>query len=135
MSTPDKRPDHRPDARVEQRARELYLEASRHLDPATAGRLRAARRTALEAGTASTRHARVGRALLPVGALAAIALAALMMWQPLRQAPPVRAQVAALTADQADNELPPDPDSTDPGLYQNLDFYGWLAASDSHARH
>ena len=30
-----------------------------------------------------------------------------------------------------DNELPPDADKTDPNLYQNLDFYGWLAANDS----
>jgi hypothetical protein len=47
----------------------------------------------------------------------------------------------AATADQAinapeqsaevDNELPPDADKTDPNLYQNLDFYGWLAANNS----
>jgi hypothetical protein len=30
-----------------------------------------------------------------------------------------------------DNELPPDADKTDPNLYQNLDFYGWLAANSS----
>jgi hypothetical protein len=135
MSTPDNRPDDRPDARFEQRARELYLEASRKLDPATAGRLRAVRRTALQSA-AAPRHALLGRALLPVGALAAIALATLMVWQPQRQATTAPARVTALaSADQADNELPPDPDSTDPGLYQNLDFYGWLAASDSPARH
>jgi len=30
-----------------------------------------------------------------------------------------------------DNTLPPDPEQADPNLYQNLDFYGWLAANDS----
>jgi hypothetical protein len=28
--------------------------------------------------------------------------------------------------------LPPDADKTDPVLYQNLDFYTWLAAADHH---
>jgi hypothetical protein len=39
---------------------------------------------------------------------------------------------AAGSADDLDNELPPDADKTDPNLYQNLDFYGWLASTSSH---
>jgi hypothetical protein len=34
---------------------------------------------------------------------------------------------------QEDSDLPPDADSADPTLYQNLDFYGWLAANDTSA--
>jgi hypothetical protein len=119
------------DKLFERRARALYHEAGRRLDPATAGRLRAARRTALAAPSAPARH-RV-RTLLPVGALAAVALAALMVWQPLQHdaAPSATAVMSAHgDASSADNELPPDPDgSVDPGLYQNLDFYSWLAST------
>jgi hypothetical protein len=39
---------------------------------------------------------------------------------------------AASSADDLDSELPQDADKTDPNLYQNLDFYGWLASTDSH---
>jgi hypothetical protein len=64
-----------------------------------------------------------------VGALAAMALAALMVWQPSPQ--PDAKQVAA--TEQQDNEyLPPEADKADPGLYQNLDFYSWLAANNSN---
>ena len=40
---------------------------------------------------------------------------------------------AAQTGAEMDNDLPPDADKTDPNLYQNLDFYGWLAANDNQA--
>ncbi|KRE90960.1 hypothetical protein ASG87_02165 [Frateuria sp. Soil773] len=121
--------ENRPGDPLEKRARGLYLEAARRLDPATAGRLRAARRTALEAPKAAPR---AGRLLLPAGAFAVIALATLMVWQPLHRGdtvPPHAASVALPAGD--DNDVPPDADSTDPNLYQNLDFYGWLAANDS----
>jgi hypothetical protein len=75
--------------------------------------------------------------LLPAGAFAVLALATLMIWQPLRHADsaPPRA-ASALPATDADADLPPDADSADPQLYQNLDFYGWLAANDTaQARH
>ena len=134
---PDNRPDHRPehpsDAPLAQRARALYREASQRLDPATTGRLRAARRQALQA---PPRH--VARWLVPTGAFAVLALAALMMWQPPAHAPAAApgaslqtAASDASTGPQADNVLPPDADKVDPSLYQNLDFYGWLAANDS----
>lgn len=124
-----------PDKAFEQRARALYHEASRQLDPATAGRLRAARRTALQAAQAPTHHHRM-RTLLPAGALAAVALAALMVWQPLQRGN-VSAPTAAMSttaASSANNELPPDLDgSDDPMLYQNLDFYSWLASTKTRA--
>jgi len=120
-----------PDERFEQRARALYHQASADLDPVMAGRLRAARRTALQPAPSSHRAARL---LLPAGAFAAIALAVLMVWQPYRGAPTQAVPAIAGTgASQDDSELPPDADSADPNLYQNLDFYGWLAANDSTA--
>jgi hypothetical protein len=115
------------DRDLERRARELYLRASRDVDPATAGRLRAARRTALAAPHESAAR----RLMLPAGAFAVVALASLMLWQPgvaPKSAPPAVMQSAE--ADAA-TDLPPDPDSTDPALYQNLQFYSWLAYNDT----
>ncbi|MGP1664366.1 MAG: hypothetical protein ACTS5I_00320 [Rhodanobacter sp.] len=137
MNTPDNRPspvhDNPSKQPFEQRAREVWLEAGRHVTPSTAGRLRAARRQALEAANAPRQHG--VRWLVPSGAFAAIALAALMMWQPLTQhasAPPLQATTSAIDNNlDLDSELPPDADQTDPNLYQDLDFYGWLAANDS----
>ena len=123
------RPELDPD-KLARRARALYLDASRQLDPATADRLRAARRQALDA--ARPAPARLApRLLLPAGAFAVLALATLMIWQPLHHADqaPTHSAPSPATAD-ADNDLPPDADSADPQLYQNLDFYGWLAAND-----
>jgi hypothetical protein len=116
------------DKPFEQRARASYQEAMQSIDPVTAGRLRAARRTAIEAATVQASPHHRARVLLPVGALAAMALAALMVWQPSPQ--PDGKQVVAV--EPQDNEyLPPEADKADPGLYQNLDFYSWLAANDS----
>jgi hypothetical protein len=120
-----------PQNHLEQRARELYREASQHIDPATAGRLRAARRDALASLRAPKHHA--GRWLIPSGAFAMLALAALMVWQPAPRAPAPTAHVAVVAQTEMDNDLPPDADKTDPNLYQNLDFYGWLAANDVQA--
>ena len=123
-------PDHsRPGAELEQRARALWLEAAQHLDPAMAGRLRAARREALQA--ASTPSHRTVRWLIPSGAFAVIALAALMVWQPLPQQHPQTVSQASNSIEEADTELPPDADKTDPNLYRNLDFYDWLATTNS----
>ena len=115
------------DQRLQQRARELYREAGRRVDPATAGRLRAARRQALE--TAGKPSHQVSHWLIPSGAVAVIALASLMLWQPLPQGSN-RPATTVEAATDLDNELPPDADKTDPVLYQNLDFYTWLAAAD-----
>lgn len=119
------------DKQFEQRARALYQEATQSIDPVTAGRLRAARRTALEAASAHASPHHRARVLVPVGALAAIALAALMIWQPAPQPQPEHNQQASVTTEQDSEYLPPEADKTDPGLYQNLDFYSWLAANDS----
>jgi len=118
-----------PDDRIEQRARALFRQAGRELDPAMAGRLRAARREALQPVSASRRAARL---LLPAGAFAVVTLAALMVWSPHRplQPMPMSHPVSMTNATTDDSDLPPDADSADPALYQNLDFYGWLAAND-----
>ncbi|GAB2566553.1 hypothetical protein ISP15_13245 [Dyella jejuensis] len=122
------------DKSFEKRARARYQEAAHNLDPVIAGRLRAARRTALQAAAPqAVRHAhRRARLLLPVGALAAIALAALMIWQPApRPQNAANNPQASATVEQDNEYLPPGAEKADPGLYQNLDFYSWLAASDS----
>lgn len=130
-SSDHNRPDQQQHELFEQRARELWREAARQVDPATAGRLRAARREALQAAQAPVRHA--ARWLIPTGAVAAIALAAMMVWQPLPHAPSsMQTNQTVSTAPETDNELPPDAEQADPALYQNLDFYAWLAANDSH---
>ncbi|HWX66274.1 MAG TPA: hypothetical protein VNZ27_07540 [Rhodanobacter sp.] len=124
--------DKRPNTPLEQHARELWHEAAQRIDPATAGRLRAVRRQALESTRAPAYH--TARWLIPTGAFAAIALAAMMVWQPLPQhaaSPSIQAVSATDPSAEQDNDLPPDADKTDPNLYQNLDFYGWLAANNS----
>lgn len=123
--------DNQPGKPVEQRARELWHEAAQRIDPATVEQLRAARRQALRSAQAPTH--RTARWLIPAGAFAVIALATMMVWQPPHQAArPAQAISAPDPAVDLDNEFPPDADKTDPNLYQNLDFYGWLAANSSH---
>ena len=113
------------DRELERRARDLYLRASRDVDPAVAGRLRAARRTALSRPHESTAR----RLLLPAGAFAVLALSTLMVWQPgvTPSAPPALSQ----SADNDQTDLPPDADSADPALYKDLQFYSWLAYNDT----
>lgn len=132
MTTPDQRLESGLDRPFEQRARQLYQQAAQHLDPAIADRLRAARREALRTAEAPASRMIV-RWLIPTGAFAVIALAALMVWQPLPQnhaRTPMQASGNS-TATDLDSDLPPDADQTDPNLYQNLDFYGWLAANNT----
>ena len=129
MTSPDNHsPELQPDE-FDRRLRACYLEAADRLDPVSAGRLRAARRTALQAAKPARA---LQRALLPAGAFAVVAFAALVIWQPStrQQTAPTSRPAATVVAQDADSELPPDPDSTDPKLYQNLDFYDWLAAND-----
>jgi len=114
------------DQELERRARKLFLSASQDVDPAMAGRLRAARRTAL----APKPHASAARRLLlPAGAFAVLALASLMVWQP-GGAPPSPTALGA-SVDSDPNDLPPDADSADPALYKDLQFYSWLAYNDT----
>ncbi|TAL71939.1 MAG: DUF3619 family protein [Rhodanobacter sp.] len=116
-------------------ARTLYHTAAQRLDPALAARLRTARREAL-AGTARPAR-RVARWLVPSGACAAIALAAVLSWptMPLTDAGVAGSTASANQTTEADNLLPPDPEQADPNLYQNLDFYGWLAANARQPAH
>ena len=125
----DRLDKHRADDQLAQRARELWHEAAQHIDPATADRLRAARRKAVQ--PARTSSHRAVRWLIPSGAFAVIALAALMVWQPLPQQHAQTAMQSVGGIIDADAELPPDADKTDPNLYQNLDFYDWLATTNS----
>lgn len=121
-----------PDNHLERRARELYREAARQLDPATAARLRAARRAALSGADGSSLAQRLRQLLLPAGAFAAIAFAALMLSSPVQS--PTNSATDLSPVTEAEGELPPDAAAADPALYQNLDFYGWLAKNgDSQA--
>lgn len=114
---------------LERRARALYREAGRRIDPATARRLRAARREALAAAQVPA-HARLVRGLVPAGAFAALALAVLMVFSPAsNDVAPAQAIHGAQA--EADADLPPDLSNTDPTLMQNLDFYDWLATNDA----
>jgi hypothetical protein len=126
-----RRPDDAGD--FEARLRACYLQAGQPIDPATAGRLRAARRTALQAMDRSPAHT-LHRRWLPAGAFAVLALATLAIWQPADHQtapPPSPATMSASAAQEADADLPPDADSAeDAQLYQNLAFYDWLASSE-----
>jgi ferric-dicitrate binding protein FerR (iron transport regulator) len=116
----------------EKRARELWCEAARQIDPGTASHLRAARRQALQEVRRPRPHA--ARWLIPTGAVAAVALAAMMVWQPLPRAPSMaQGHVSTSVLGEPDAELPPNAEQVDPALYQNLDFYAWLAANDKHS--
>lgn len=132
MNAPDHPPENRFDKAIEQRARQLYRQAAQQIDPHIASRLRAARREALH--VAEKPPSRVARWLIPSGAFAVIALASVMLWQPQQQSlSPAPSLANGNSAADLDSELPPDAAQTDPNLYQNLDFYGWLAANDSNA--
>jgi hypothetical protein len=121
-----------PDNHLEHRARALYREAARQLDPAVAARLRAARNEALASANDSSWAHRLLQLLLPAGAFAAIAFVALFLSSPV-QRPTSIAPTSAQAVD-VDGELPPDAAAADPRLYQNMDFYGWLAKNgDSEA--
>lgn len=121
-----------PDNHLERRARALYREAARQLDPAVAARLRSARREVLASVDKSSAAQRLLQLLLPAGAFAAIAFAALILTSPAQR--PTSAPTTATQAVDVDGELPPDAAAADPTLYQNMDFYGWLAKNgDSEA--
>lgn len=132
MTAPDNPPDQRPAPPLEQRAQAIYHEACQRIDPVAISRLRDARRQALQAAQQPYRHAR--RWLLPTGALMVAAFAVMTIWQPLpRSAAESPQQAFSLSAQNAmlDDDLPPDAEKADPSLYQNLDFYGWLAANEN----
>ena len=136
MNTPRNPPASAPDdSQLALRARALYRDASQHVDPRTARQLRAARQRALAAARTPRRHAMAW--MIPTGAFAVLALAALVVWQPAPREPaaaaPAISEQAVGSLGATDNALPPDADTIDPNLYQNLDFYGWLAANENQA--
>ncbi|GAB3027234.1 MULTISPECIES: hypothetical protein [Oleiagrimonas] len=115
------------------RLRALYRRTGDEVDTATAARLRDARRKALEAAE----RPYLSRWLVPAGAVAACLLAVVMIWP---SAPhPSRHAVTPTAVTASDNDpsdaLPPDPDSTDPALYEDMDFYAWLAQQPATASH
>jgi hypothetical protein len=112
------------------RARQLYRRAGPQVDAATAARLRAARRQALEARPTH----RAWPWMVPAGACAAALLAVVAIWQPLARTLPVATTSVGATSgqDAASDMLPPDADQTDPALYQHMGFYAWLANQPSH---
>jgi hypothetical protein len=115
---------HTPASPLEEQARRLYRQAVTDVDPATAARLRAARRTALEVG--SEHHPL--RWMVPAGAVAASVLAVVLMWRPMpHPAMPTTTPAAQIAARSTDNDLPPDPDSADPAMVEDMGFYAWLA--------
>ncbi|HJU07438.1 MAG TPA: hypothetical protein VJ727_03050 [Rhodanobacteraceae bacterium] len=104
------------------RARALHEHACEHVDARTRAKLAAARRSALAA-----KDHRPQRAIwLPaVGAVAACALVLGVVWfRPQPETPVAPQQQASTTSDA---ELPLDTDAQQLDLYQNLDFYQWLA--------
>lgn len=120
MNTSPKKTDPT-DRELVMRARAIYSEACANVDSRTHARLAAARRNAMAAARTPA-HKRVW--LPAAGAMAACALAVgVILWRPASTPPPAQGrQVAASEA-----ELPPDADPKQMDLYQNLEFYQWLA--------
>lgn len=110
----------------EDRLRALYRRTADEVDTATAARLRESRRRALEAAE----KPRLARWFMPLGAVATCLLAVMVIWP---STPHTARHADSAAASTADNSLPPDPDSTDPAMYQDLDFYAWLADQPSGA--
>lgn len=104
------------------RARRLFDSAVSGVDAATAARLRAARRAAME-----PRRAPLTRLLVPAGAFAAAALALGLVWHPHAGAPAASTPAAATVIAGNGSDSLAAADAADLDLYQNLDFYDWLA--------
>jgi len=112
-----------------ERAREGLDARSERLSPSQEGRLRAARRTALN----SSRHASSRRYWLPAMATAALVVVAVMVsWipQPTEQPGITLAQVSP---DKAAGDFEMLTQDTPLELYQDLDFYYWLDQGGTNA--
>ena len=107
----------------EKRTRELLDESASRLDGRTLSRLTQARHAALDR---LERPARFGwRTLVPAGAAAAVAVLAVVMWQPDTQSIPATAQAVSPVEDLellTDAEAPDFADES-----ADVDFYEWAA--------
>lgn len=109
------------DHELARRAREIHARACASLDARTHARLAAARRTAMSSARTPS-HKRVW--LPAAGAMAACALVVgVILWRPAPTPSPTQNRPAA----SAEAELPLEADSKQMDLYQNLEFYQWLA--------
>lgn len=103
------------------RAREIHSQACANVDAHTRAQLAAARRNAMAPERAPS-HKRMW--LPAAGAMAACALAVgVILWRPASAPTPAQGQQVASNV----AELPLDTDSKQMDLYQNLEFYQWLA--------
>lgn len=106
---------------LERRARELFRQSCRQLPQADRQALRASRLDALTRQRAPL----LQRLLIPAGAVAASTLALVVAWTWLPSHDRQSHSHPAASAAHADN--------ADLEMYQDLDFYRWLAAQDEKA--
>lgn len=107
-----------PANQFEQRARELFVQSCDQLDANTRMRLREARNNAL-AGKSPRRKSHM---LLPAGAMAASVLALAITWH---YGGMPRTRHASGQTTTASTQAAPD--NADVDMYDDLDFYRWLA--------
>lgn len=110
---------------LQQRARQLFVQSCEQLDDTTRMRLRAARNNAL----ADNQPRRMLPMLLPAGAMAASVLALAITWH--YSGVPRNGQPAAPTSTAS---TPATPDNADVDMYNDLDFYRWLAQQPAVAQ-
>jgi len=107
---------------IAERAQQLFTDGIQRVDGSTRSKLAQARARAVEAaGTRSRRWLPTPSALVPVGGIAAAALAVAMIWQS-PATPPASIETAVLS--DLDLLL----DDEDLNLLEDLDFYAWLLA-------
>ena len=107
----------------ERRARELLLESVDHLDAATRSRLTQARHAALAARSRTLAKWLDLRVLAPSGAVAAVALVAVLLW-----GGPAHHPVNDSSGEMDDLELLTDSDGYELSQEPDLDFIEWAAA-------
>lgn len=105
---------------IERKARALYRRSCQALPAKTRHTLQRAR---LNAATTQPRRL-ANRMLMPAGALAASALALAVGWNYF---PPLHHATPQSTHYSTDSTSAPVHDTDSTELYQNLDFYRWLA--------
>ena len=124
-----KRPDDRDDAELERHVRDLFKASVDDLDAATLSRLHRARQQALDATAGRKRTGWQWTAWVPVGALAASVLAAvLLLRSPSETGAPVPVAVTPTNADvrQDPLELLTAGEDLDLATEADLEFYDWV---------